>query len=307
MEFNKGQRMKNFDYYEVKFKLLTPMLGTATETSIYHEHVLEKAKKEIAKANRLGAKLTKVVEKFKGEPIPDNKEISELQAVMRVYLQLLGKPLDVPNDLTKLLDLNEKLEEEFNEQIKSKDQVKATVFLRDDKGFPIISTHMILGNLKENLRVMVNNGDKSIIKSKVSVGETMALDVKPIEPYMRPDKDILRAKDNDELNTFEISGKGKNILDPKGRVLLERPIRFNRMGKEETAISLSEQLPKGTIFGTILRVRKESTIGYDALCKLFDLGKSNGLGAWRGSGNMGSYVFKLNALPDYVEDFGDWN
>lgn len=297
----------NFKYYNIQFKLLTPMLGTATETSIYHEHIIEKAKKQIARANKLGRTITKALDKYKGSVIPETKEISELQSVMRVYLQLLGKPLDVPNDTKELLDMNQELEEKFNEQLKAQEQVKATVFLRDKEGFPIISTHMILGNLKENLRIMVNNGDKSILKSKVSVGETMALDIKPVDHYMKPDKDILRAKDEEELRTFPISGKGKNILDKNNRVLLERPIKFERMGKVETAISLSEQLPVGTTFSTMLRVRKESTIGEEELFKLFDLGKSNGLGAWRGSGNMGSYVFKLELDENFEEDFGDWN
>lgn len=300
--------MKNFKYYEIKFKLLTPMLGTATETSIYQEHVLEKAKKEIAKANKLGQRINKALDKYKGDDISKNKEVSELQSVMRVYLQLLGKPLEVPKDVEKLLELNQELEEEFNEQLKSKNQVKATVFLRDKDGLPIISTHMILGNLKENLRILVNNGDKSILKSKVSVGETMALDIKPVDHYMKPSADILRAKTKTEVEALPISGKGKNILDPNGRVLLERPIRFDRMGKVETAISLSEQLPSGTTFETTLRVRRESPIDEKALRNLFDFGKSNGLGAWRGSGNMGSYVFKLKELPDYTENFEDgWN
>ena len=57
----------NFDYYRVNYKLRTPMLGTATETSIMKEHIIEKAKKEIAKANRLGNKISKAYDKYKGK------------------------------------------------------------------------------------------------------------------------------------------------------------------------------------------------------------------------------------------------
>lgn len=285
------------------------MLGTCTETSIYHEHVLQKAKKEIAKANRLGAKIQKNLEKYKGSELPDDKIVQELQGVMRSFLQALGKPLEVPDTVDELLEKNIELDEEFQEKLKKMEQVKATVFMKDNEGWPMISTHMILGNLKENLKVMVNNGDKSIIRSKVAVGETMALDVKPVDGFMKPNTDILRAKTQEEVDVMPVADKGRNTLDLNtGRVLLERPIRFERMGKTETAIALSEQLPAGTEFETVLRVRDNSPIDIEALHKLFDLGKSNGFGSWRGSGNMGAYFFRIEGLPEYKEETPDgWN
>jgi hypothetical protein len=73
------------------------------------------------------------------------------------------------------------------------------------------------------------------------------------------------------------------------------------MGKKEAVIAVSEQLPEGTEFGCILRVRKGSAITENALRKLLDLGKNQGLGANRGSGNMGAYRFKLEKLINYEE------
>lgn len=279
---------ENFDYYQVDFKLLRPMLGTGTETSIYNDHVLQKAKKEIATANRLRGKVTKALEKYRGDEIKEHKEVLELQAVLRSFQALTGNTETMPDTIEGILDLAQTIELQFNELVKSGEQRKATVFLKGEDGWPIISTHMILGNLKENLRIIVNNGDKTVIKSKVSVGELMALDVKAVHEFMRPDKDIVR----DE--------KGNRVID-------ERPIRFNRMGKDETAIALSEQIPQGTQFGTVLRVRKGSPITQDFLKQLLDYGKNNGLGAFRGSGNRGAYLFKLEALPNYTETFeGGW-
>lgn len=292
----------NFVYYRISFRLLTPMLGTATETSIHHEHVIEKAKKEIAKANRLSGKISKALDKFKGSDISEKKEVKELQAVLRTYLQLLGRPLDVPESVGPILEIAAELEQEFQEQLKSHDQVKATVFLRDENGMPILGSHMILGNLKENLKIMVNNGDKSILKYKLSVGETLALDVKPVVDFMSVDHDILRAESQEQVDKMPVPGKGRYILDQKGRVLLERPIRFERMGKQETAIAISEQLPKDTEFSCVVRVRNESPINEDALNKLLDFGKSNGFGAWRGSGNMGAYCYKMEMLEEFDED-----
>jgi hypothetical protein len=291
--------MSNFNYYKISFKLKTPMLGTATQGSIYYEHVIEKAKKEIAKANKLSEKINKALDKYKGSEITEDKTVSELKAVTRTFCQLMGRALDVPETVEELLEVNKQLEEEFHERLKNNDTVSCTVFLRDAEGYPIISSHMVLGNLKENLRIMVNNGDKGILQSKVSVGETMALDVKPVSDYMRPSNDILRAETEAQV---PIAHKGKNIRLQDGRVVLERPIRFNRMGKEETAISMSEQLPEGTEFETIVRIRNNSSITEDAIKQLLDFGKSNGLGAWRGSGNCGSYFYKLEKLEDYQEE-----
>lgn len=295
-----------FDYYKLQFMLTNPMIGTATETSIYYEHVLEKAKKEIAKANKLGKMVTKALSKFQGPEITEDKTVKELKGVVAAFCQLVGKPLTLPDTVEELLALATELEEDFNAQLKTGDQVKATVFLKNEKGMPIISTHMILGNLKENLRIVVNSGDKSVISSKVAVGETMALDVKFVEDFMETSEDIMRAPTQVECDEkWGFTSKGKNTVDPKGRVLLERPIVFDRMGKRETAIAMGEQLPKGTTFGCTMRVRKESKMTEDALKEFLNLGKSNGFGSWRGSGNMGSYVFKLEKLPEYKEQVAE--
>ncbi len=271
-----------FNYYEVKFMLQRPMLGTCTETSIYNEHVLQKAKKEIKAANRLGNKVTKALDKYKGDDISESKEVEELKGVIRTYQELLGKKDTLSNDPTELLEYAKEMEEEYNELVSQGESSRATVFMRGEDGMPVISTHMILGNLKENIKIMVNNGDKSILKYKVSVGEVFALDVKSVDEFMTPDKDIMR-KENGE------------------RELLERPLKFERMGKIQTAIAISEQLPVGTQFSTILRVRDKSPIDEKALNVLLSFGKSNGFGAWRSSGGMGAYVYKLKLLPDYVE------
>lgn len=299
--------MSNFDYYQVSFLLKTPQLGTASQTSIYKVHVIEKAKKEIAKANKLKGKMTKALDKYKGSEITPDKELRELQGVMRTYMQALGKSLDVPETVEEILESVKTLEDEWSEKLKKRDVMDATVFLRGKDGKPIIGTHMILGNLKANIKILVNNGDKSILTSKVSVGETFALDVKSIDQFMVPSNDIVRAKSKADFKALEealpVMGTGKWVYEEEtGRVLIERPILFNRMGKTETAIAVSEALPVGTEFSTILRVRKGSPINEEALNKLLDLGKSQGFGTWRGSGGAGAFNYQLEYLEDYKEE-----
>jgi hypothetical protein len=280
-----------WEYYRINFKLIREMLGTCTEASIMKQHVIEKAKKQIKKANRLGDKISKALDKFIGSEITEEKEIKEIQGVIRTFAELTGKPTadPLPTNMNKLLKLAEQLEEEFNELVRQGEEQKSTVFMRMPKNgdpnetWPVISTHMILGNLKENLKIIVNNEDKTILKTKVSVGETLALDVKAIEEFMFPTNDIVRDEEGN-------------------RILLERPILFSdAFGKKVTAIGSSEQLPPGTEFGCVLRVRKNSPIDENALRKLFTLGRNNGFGSWRGSGNRGAYWFKLEKLKDYQE------
>ncbi len=275
---------QNFDYYKFEIRLTSEQLGTCTEASIYNDHILKKSQKAIAEANKLRKRTLKAFEKYKGtEAIPEEKEIAEVQGVIRRYQEVLGKQEDLPTEMKELLEYAESLNNEYEEAIKAGEQRKSTVFMRSTDGRPMISTHMFLGNIKENLRIIVNNSDKEsadkVLPSKVAIGETMALDVKPVEKFVIPSMDILRLSNG----------------DPD---LLERPICFDQMGKKVTAIALSERLPEGAEYSLHLRVRRESPIKQAVLEKLLDLGKSNGMGQWRGSGGKGQYVYRLTKV-DY--------
>jgi hypothetical protein len=278
-----------FSYYELQLKLIREMLGTCPSTDIYAEHILSKSKKLIVQANKTQGKLRKNLQKYLGTEILPEKEIQELQGIIQTYSEILGESFDLPDDLESLLLLSQEINERVNDLINRGDEMKATVFMRDEDGHPIISSHLILGNVKEILRTIVNSGDKFCFKSKVQLNECAALDLKVIEPFIRPSKDILREE-----------GTDKHKLDI-------RPIRFEIMGKPTTALSASEVLPIGTILSCNLRIRKGSPLDcLDTLKKIFSHGKNLGLGQWRSSGNRGAYVFKLKELKDFKEDFGEW-
>ena len=289
-----------WEYFEVQFKLRTEMLATCTEANITINHLLKRAQKNIEKANQLGTRKDKLLEKYRGSEISPEKEIKEIQSIIMTFGEMIGEVQDdLPNDMDELAIIAEEVEEKFNELVKKGEQAKSTIFMKmpfatlpskpegvnvsDDTMWPIISSHMVLGNLKENAKIITNNGDKSIFNTKVSISETLALDVKPVEEFLVPNKDIKRNED------------GKPFID-------ERPIRFiDNKGKQQTAINCSEVLPVGAEFRCVLRIRKQGPIDLKALKRLFELGKSNGLGAWRGSGNRGSYFYKVKALKDYKE------
>lgn len=292
--------MGNYKYYKLQLKLINPMLGTGTEVSIYREHVLQKAKKEIEKANKLGSKLAKSLEKYRGQDITQNKELQELQGLLRAYCQVLGKQVEIPDDIDGVLAVSESLKEDLELSLKEGHSTKATVFIKSKDGKPIVSTHMILGNFKENLKIMVNSGHKDIFKYKTSVSEALALDVKFVESFMTPDRDILKG-DQAAADALPTTGRGRWVAEASGRIVLERPIKFEKMSKVETAIAMSEALPEGTTMSCTLRVRDGSALDQEALEKILDMGKNNGLGSWRGSGNMGAYLYKLEELPGYEE------
>jgi len=158
---------------------------------------------------------------------------------------------------------------------------------------------------------MTNGGDGTIFKSKTQIGETMAQNVKAVEQFMVPNSDIIRAESEADLAKIPLCGKGRYILDKIGRVLLERPMKKS---DGSSCISMSELLPAGAEFGCTLRIPVTSLLvcqrnaageftGFNdkALRYLLDMGKNDGLGAWRGSGGMGSFCYQLELLEDYVD------
>lgn len=285
-----------FVYYKLDLRLRTEMLGTCTQASIYNAHVLKKAQKMIKEVNKLSGKVTKALAKYQGTEIKPEKERDELVGIIRRYQEVLGKKESIPEDIEEVLNYCCELEEELDKEVESKDQKAATIFMRGEDGRPMISSHMILGNLKENLKIVTNNTtlpkEAKPIKSKVQVGETLALDVKCVEEFIHPTEDVVR-----DDNGF-----------PE---LLERPIKFERMGRVETAIAMSERLPPGTQMSVHLRIRADSPFAQEdaSLVRyLLKLGKSNGLGQWRSSGGKGQFDYKLERVegdPSAVDDGWD--
>lgn len=281
---------KIFNYFKVMFMLKTEQLGSCAEVSIYEEHILKKAMKNIRKANQLSGKLTKVAEQWYGKEIPEDKYIKELKFITNNYLELTGDTREeLPDDVDELLSVANEIEQKYKDMINEGDSSPSTIFMKemiDGKMWPVISSHMILGNMKANMRTMVNNGDKSILRSKVSVAEVFAVDVAPVEDFLVPDQDIVKDENGE-------------------RVLCERVVNFDRMGKTITAINRSEILAPGTQYECTLRIRHGSPIDEKALIKIFSIGRNHGIGPWRGSGGRGQYFFKLIPLPDYKEEIPD--
>lgn len=277
-----------FSYYKVNLKLIREMLGTCPDASIYNEHILQKAKKEMIRAASYTKKVAKSLDKYVGVEISEKKEVEELKGIIRSQMITLRRSIELPDTIVELLEVAKEVEEEVNAMIKEGEGQKPTVFMKDENGWPIISSHMILGNFKAIMKVLVNNGDKSVLPTKTSIGEVFSLDVKVIEDFLRPTKDLIR--------------------DEEGKPLLsERPLHFDGKTGRQSAIALSEQLPIDTEFEFTLRVRESSPITLPVIKSILNYGKNLGLGQWRGSGNKGAYVYKIEELKNFKEDHGEWN
>ena len=269
-----------FVYKKIHYKFLTEVLGTCTEFELYNEHVLKKAQKEIAKANKLQGKIIKSLEKYKGAEITEQKEFEELKAVLRAYQERVGKREPLPENIEDLLTYSKEVTEEYEALLAKGETQKSTVFMRDESGHAILSTHMFIGNYKENLKSMINNSEKGslAIKSKVATGEVMSTDVKVVEDFVRPSMDIVRNE------------RGEPCI-------IERPIRFERMGKVMTAIAMSEYIPAGAEVTFTLRIRDGSPF-LDLLPSLLKMGRNNGIGQWRGSGKKGIFMHTMEDCPE---------
>lgn len=278
-------------YKKVQYKFLTEILGTCTEVEIYNEHILKKAQKEIAKANKLQNKIIKSLEKYKGVEITEQKEFAELKAILRAYQERVGKRDPIPENLDDLLSYAKEINEEYESLIAKGEAQKCSIFMRNAEGHAILSTHMFIGNFKASLKSLINNSEKGsfAIKTKVATGEIMSTDVKVVEDFVKPTLDLARNENG----------------QPR---FIERPIRFEQMGVTKTAIAISEYIPAGAEVTFTLRIREGSPF-IDVLPDLLKMGRNNGIGQWRGSGKKGIFMYKIEDCPEPTHAWGNegWN
>ena len=286
-----------FSYYELQIKMIQPLLATTPCADIAQDHIFSKNKKLIKAANSATSKLSKKIEKYLGDEISENKEYQEMCGIIRNFENILSRKIELPPTLPELMQLNKELMEECLEKNKENEIRSPNIFLKDKDGYPMLSTHVLLGNVKAIIRTIVNSktGDDKkayFFKSKTSMAECSALDFKCVEDFVRPSKDIVKS--------LAIREDGTEVME---RVLNVRPLRYtNDHGKSVNIIAQNEQLPTGTEFKFTLRIRKGSPFdSLENLTEIFSYSKSMGLGAFRASGNYGGFCFKLKPLHGYVE------
>jgi len=283
----------SFSYYNLKLRFINPLLATCpASANIMAEHVHEKNRKMIEKANSNRGKILKSLKKYVGDSATPEKEKQELIGVIRAQQELLAVREEIPEEFAALIKYSEELEDRINDKIQESDSsevAKATVFMRDSEGHPVLSTHMILGFIKSTIATITNSTPKEekaslVFRSKTSASESLSMDVKFVESFVKLSNQIMM-KENGE------------------RDLCVRPLRFtNAMGKSVVALAASEQVPEGTEIECTMRIRKGSPLdNLESLKNVFVYGRNTGLGCWRSSSQKGSFNFKLSKLEDYKE------
>jgi hypothetical protein len=271
-------------YYKLYLIFDREVLGAQATLSIYEGHMKEVIKKEMKMVNRLAEKTQKLDMR---QEISPSKELDEFKGAVRKLQETLGKKEALPEEREELLAYAKELEDEYREAV---GDAKITTFNIDPVTKKVrISSHVILGNMKENIKILKESNQQHFINSsKTGCDRMMALDIKVVEPWLYPDQDIVRKEDGTPF-------------------ILERPISFpDGFGGTRTAIAQSEILPIGTKLDCTLRCRNGSSVAEEQnIVKLLEFGKNNGIGPWRGSGNKGAYRFKLEKLDDYVEVYAD--
>lgn len=148
-----------------------------------------------------------------------------------------------------------------------------TGFHRDNDGI-FIYNYMLLGNIKNNVSLMNNNGSITKVTSYKKACDTC------LKIYPRR----IRFK------------RGKAIVkDPDAS--MERPIRAMTAKGERTFISKADFVKKGCTFNFNVKIIKNNNnLTPETVMKAIKLGEIYGLGQWRGSGNYGSYTIKNLAM-----------
>ena len=144
-----------------------------------------------------------------------------------------------------------------------------TGFHRDDSGI-FIYNYMILGNIKNNISLLNNNGSITKVTSYKKACDTC------LKIYPRR----IRFK------------RGKAVVkDPDAS--MERPIRAMTAKGERTFISKADIVKGGCTFNFQVQIIKnKNNLTPETVMRAIKLGEIYGLGQWRGSGNYGSYIVR---------------
>ena len=165
------------------------------------------------------------------------------------------------------------LPQRSEEELSDDDKNKATVFLRDSEGCPILRSYQFKAFLRTAGKDM---GENPVIKKLVG-GDKKA--------YLN--KLILR-----NVKVFPENIKIANNVEP---ALFSRPLRASGPSGERVAIASSEYCARGNSFEIVLGVLPNEALPWDLFKELLHYGTIQGLLQWR---NAGHGAFKYQDLGE---------
>ncbi len=160
--------------------------------------------------------------------------------------------------------------EELDEEIEScpdETEKAATGFHKDVFGL-LIYNYMILGNIKSNLWILMCNGLGKVLSYKKSCDLFVKVGPRKIRFY----------RDAEE----------EPLMQPDGAI--ERSLRAQTAKGERVTLAKSDYVKEKTRFKFKVKLlRNDRGLDMEMLVNALKMGKENGLGQWRGSGNYGQY------------------
>lgn len=152
------------------------------------------------------------------------------------------------------------------EEIDTVDEIEEkgwTGFHKDDDG-SFIYNYMILGNIKANIKVLIDSGAIEKVTAYKKVCDTC-------------------------LKVYPRRIRFENKSHPDGS--MERALRAMTAKGERTFISRSDYIDEDATFSFDVKlIKNKNKLTSTALLKALKLGEEYGLGQWRGSGGYGAYV-----------------
>lgn len=170
--------------------------------------------------------------------------------------------------IASLTDDKDKQEEE-KETVDEIEEKGWTGFHKDDQG-TFFYNYMILGNVKANIKILIDSGSVTKITSYKKVCDTC------LKIYPRR----IRFTDKKE---------------PDGS--MERALRAMTAKGERTFICRSDYIEEGAFFEFDIKlIKNKNNLTSMSLLKALKLGEEYGLGQWRGSGGYGAFKI-LECVP----------
>lgn len=160
-----------------------------------------------------------------------------------------------------------KSEEDLDEEMDTYPEGRGATSFHRDNDSVFIYNYMILGNIKANLKMLMDNGAIPKITNYKKVAD-LYLEVFPRRVRFHRDGELIKTIDG----------------------TLERSIRGFTAKGERTFLSKSDYISEGARFSFQIKIlRNINGMTPAAVVEAAKLGKIHGLGQWRGSGKYGKY------------------
>lgn len=207
---------------------------------------------------------------FKQEPVKFNKY--RLKALLlRKFLGTVPRDKNIYSSYIASLTEDKNKQEEETETVDEIEEKGWTGFHKDDEG-TFFYNYMVLGNIKSNLKILIDSGAVKKITAYKKICDTC------VKVY--PRRIRFTNKNGEDIQPKET---------PDGS--MERAIRAMTAKGERTFISRSDYVDKGAFFEFDVKlIKNKNNLTPTSLLKALKLGEEYGLGQWRGSGGYGAFA-----------------